>query len=236
MNITKIILTSLLAISVLCAMKQDMEQELLDAVRSRNLECAQLLINQQANVNAQNQYNFTPIMCAAYNGYTDMVQFFIDNRADVDAQSSPGETPLAYAARDGYTDIVKLLIDNQTNVNAQTEFGWTPLMRAARDGYTDIARALLHARADLSLKTISGDTAPDLAIRYNKIEIIKMIQQEPRVREETDKLRETALVLCAIRTHEPSSILSAMPNELLFLTLEHMAPDGLKRLLKQDQE
>jgi hypothetical protein len=220
-------------------MKQDMGQELLDAVRSRNLECAQLLINQQANVNAQNQYNFTPLMCAAYNGYTDMVQFLIDNRADVDAQSIPGETPLAYAARDGYTDIVKLLIDNQTNVNVQTEFGWTSLMRAVFYGHTDVVKVLLAAQADLYMQTKQGVTALDLAQRYNLTEIIKIIGQELERRrleeeEETAQFRTTALVLCAIRTHEPSSVWCVIPNELLFLILEQIVPDGYKRLLKQN--
>jgi ankyrin repeat protein len=109
-------------------------------------------------------------------------------------------------------------------------------MRVVNSDCKDMVRFLLYARADLTLKTRFGDTALDLAQMYNLTEIAQMIEQEARVREETARLRKTAQTLCAIRAHEPTSIWCVIPNELLFLMLEYMAPDGFKRLLKQDQE
>jgi ankyrin repeat protein len=205
MNIPKIILTSLLATSVLDAMEQD----LFEYVKS---------------------------------GYVVRVRHLIEQHANVNAHDRDGLTALMHAAFFGRAEIAQLLIDSQADVNAgRGEIGWTALMSATSDGgYPDMVSVLLNAQADPTLQTRSGVTALKRAKAWHNQEIIKMIQEsivreEMKVLEEAKRLREMVCILCAIRAFEHSSFLSLIPNELLFLILEQIAPDGLKRLLKRDQ-
>jgi ankyrin repeat protein len=233
MNIPKIMLTTLLATSVLCAMNH---QHLSYAVQSGNLALVQHLIEQRADINAPgSHYNGAPLSTAACYGYTDIAQLLIDKQADVNAQSDYcGLTALIHAASHGHTHIAQLLIASQANVNAQSDNRSTALSSAACFGRIDITKALIHAQADLSIEDRSGNTAFQLAKQHNRITIVQMIAQEYLVRKETMRLLETALALCVIRAHEPTSVLSLIPNELLLLILEQIAPDGFKRLLKRN--
>lgn len=173
---------------------------------------------------------------AVKSGNLELIQRLIEQHADVNAQNTDARTPLIHVACYGHTHIAQLLIASQADVNAQSHCGWTPLSRAVYHRYADMVRALLHARSDLTLKTTSGYTALQIAQNGHRPEITQMIEQEARILNEGAQLRTTALALCAIRAHESTSILSVIPNELLFLILEQMAPEGCKRLLKQDQE
>jgi ankyrin repeat protein len=235
MNITKIIFTTLLTMSELSAMQQD----LFDAAKSGNFELTQQLIEQRADINAQDPDDLTPLMYAASYGHMRIAELLIEHNAPVNPQDTDTDvwTPLMEAASSGHTDIAELLIKKQANVNAQEHYGWTPLMSAVLKDHTNMVRAILHARADLYVQNEAKDTARAIAYDYNKTEIIKMIEQEScrRLQEEV-QLRTTAQTLCAIRTHEPSSILSLIPNELLFLILGHISPYGFERLLPQNHD
>jgi hypothetical protein len=177
------------------------------------------------------------LLDAAISGELKIVQQLIAKQADVNGRDYLCLTILMHAAYNGHAKIAHLLIASQADVNAQDRRNsYTPLIYAASHGHTNTVRALLDAQADLSMQDKWGRTALFIAQKYNKTEIIEIIKQESRVHEETAQLRETALVLCAIRAFEHNFILSLIPNELLFLILEQLAPDGYKRLLPQNQE
>jgi replicative DNA helicase len=230
MNTKKALLTVLLSTSALYAM----EQQLPDALRSGNLGLAQQLIEQRADVNVSGRYNYTPLMLAVLYGDTRMAGLLIDNQANVNAQRhNSNETPLMLALHGDNEAIVKLLLAAQADINAKDNDSRTPLMEAARGHYAGIVRILLDAKSDLFLQDKRGKTALEIAQTYNRTEIAQMIQQESIMREEIPQLIVAAQTLCAIRTHEPSSILSLIPNELLFLILGHISPDGFQRLLSQ---
>jgi multidrug efflux pump subunit AcrA (membrane-fusion protein) len=230
MNVPKIILTMLLTTSVLCAM----DQQLVDASTSGNVELAQQLIEQQANVNARDGTGyFTPLMYAANGRHTEIAQLLIANQANVNARNYLRFTPLMLAVLQGYTDTAQLLIERQADVNAQDNYGWTPLMHAVNKGYEDTVMALLHAQADLSLQATSGRTALQLAKVCYQIKISKMIKRE--LARQYEAFRFIAQTLCAIRSCK-DAILSAIPNELLFLILGHISPDGFERLLPKNHD
>jgi ankyrin repeat protein len=170
-------------------------------------------------------------------GNLELTQQLIEQDADVNAQDLMCWTTLMHAALNGNTCVAKLLIACQANVNIQNPDGYMPLMIAAMEGRSGTVRALLDAKADLSLQNCSGETALEVAQRYNRIEITKIIAQESRLRlqEEVAQLRTTAHTLCAIGSYE-DTILSVIPNELLFLILGHISPDGFERLLPQNHD
>jgi len=115
-----------------------------------------LLINQGAQVNANDNSGSTPldratqgshtaiadllrtqgantsqdlkgIINAATNGDLASVQAYLDAGVNINARDSNGWTPLHWAASEDYDQIVKLLIDNGAKINVKDDLGDTPL-------------------------------------------------------------------------------------------------------------
>ena len=69
-----------------------------------------------ADVNAQNDYNQTPLHAAAYNGHDEVVKLLIDNGANPNLMDKDGNTPYVAAIR-----AVKLLRNHDTFCLTQSE-------------------------------------------------------------------------------------------------------------------
>ena len=66
------------------------------------------LIQQVADVNAEDSHGLTPLILASDRGYTELAKLLIEKGADVNA-SNDGKTPLMFASSNGCTEIVELL-------------------------------------------------------------------------------------------------------------------------------
>lgn len=110
---------------------------LLFATRQGCLECVRILVENQADMNAQDLEGVNPLISALINGHYDVAGYLIDKGADVNIADKDGRTAL-YAAVDFHTmpaynvampkdldnqlgslDIVQRLIDHKANVNAR---------------------------------------------------------------------------------------------------------------------
>ena len=152
------------------------------AVRTNQLETAELLIAAGANVAAENVYGVSPLSLACVNGNAAMIEALLDAGADVNTRSPEGETALMTAARTGTTAAVRVLLARGAEVD-QTE-GWrgqTALMWAAAEGYAPTVRALIEHGANLDLRlqgmTYQGDvtggfTALLYAIRQGQLDVV----------------------------------------------------------------
>lgn len=91
-------------------------------------------IKNGADVNAKDDYGYTPLMEASWNSKnSDIIDVFIKHGADVEARDdSGGMTPLMFGARwNKNPDVINVLIKHGADVNAQDKNGMTPLMHAA---------------------------------------------------------------------------------------------------------
>jgi cytohesin len=128
-----------------------------------NIKAVRQHLADGADVNATHGYwTTTPLHCAAYGGYNEVVELLIENGADVNAKivnakienakienakienanDVNGMTPLHEAAFGGYKEIAELLIAKGADVNAKSRFDGTPLDEAVRMKCTETAELL----------------------------------------------------------------------------------------------
>ena len=135
-----------------------------------NIEAVKQHLADGADVNATHGYwTTTPLHCAAYGGYNEVVELLIENGADVNAKivnakienanDVNGMTPLHEATFGGYKEIAELLIAKGADVNAKSRFDGTPLDEAVRMKCTEIA--------DL-LRKHGGKTGEELKVETKK--------------------------------------------------------------------
>lgn len=125
------------------------------AVRTDDLETADLLIRAGANVAAANRDGVTPMQLAATNGSALMIEKLIKAGANPNAPLSKfKDTALMLAARTGKTDAVKVLFDHGAEVNSvETWGGTTALMWAVSERHLDTAKLLLAHGADVNARS-----------------------------------------------------------------------------------
>jgi uncharacterized protein len=112
---------------------------LLFAARQGCLDCAQVLVEKRADVNAADPAGISPALIAIINGHYDVAGFLLEKGADPNLADETGRTAL-YSAVDFHTmpqdnrpapkvtgnrlnamDLVKLLVEKGANVNAQVK-------------------------------------------------------------------------------------------------------------------
>jgi len=106
-------------------------------------EIVELLIANDADVNAKEIARQTPLHVAAYNGHKEIVELLIDAGADVNAKPTLfGWVPLHNAVRGGQKEVAELLIASDADVNAKDDDGGTPLDLAIKFKNTETADLL----------------------------------------------------------------------------------------------
>src|SRR6516164_2276606 len=125
------------------------------AVEADDLDLADLLIRQGANVSAANRDGATPLLLASVNGKAAMIERLLQAGADPNvALSRYGDTALMLAARTGDTDAIKVLLDHGAQVNKQETWGGTSaLMWAVSERHPAVVKMLLERGADVNARS-----------------------------------------------------------------------------------
>ncbi len=145
---------------------------------NNNLSVVNLLLKEEADVNAQNKGGSTPLHLAAYRDLFNIVKELIDNNAGVNERDSNGNTPLHLAAYRGLFDIVKELIDNNANVNKKNSDGNTPLHLAAYKGHFYVVEELVERGANMEIEAGNGKTPLELARENNASEVVDYLEKK----------------------------------------------------------
>lgn len=113
----------------------------------------------EANINAHDEYHWTPLITALLYSRDDVVTLLIEKKVDVNARDERGETPVMQAVSHGNIDALKKLIDAGADVNAKDNRDETALHDAARNGNIEAIAILATAGADVNVKeNHHGDT------------------------------------------------------------------------------
>ena len=127
----------------------DKNMLLLEACKDGKTENVTMLLEKGADVNAEDDYGITALMCASENGHTEIVSMLLEKGADVNAECDEGRTALMWASVYGHTEIVSMLLEVGADVNAEDDYGITALTNASEDGHTEIVSMLLEKGAEI---------------------------------------------------------------------------------------
>ena len=151
------------------------------ATERGNIEIVKLLIEHDADVNAQDSNGWSPLYIACYNAYEHIVGALIEHGANARIECILGNTPLHAASRNSNINIVQSLLHCGVDISSCNVDGWTSLHRAVASRKIEIVKLLLDNGIDTEMITNSGKTAYELALtmRYYDIAgIIKTYKQQ----------------------------------------------------------
>ena len=130
--------------------------------------------------NVKNEKGNTPLIISASLGDSLSVRNLLAYQADVNQANNEGNTPLIYAARYNHPETILVLfaplpMQDAVNINARNAKGETALYWAALKGYAPVVKILLAYDADKNIATNEGVSALDVAKRYNRQEVLQLM-------------------------------------------------------------
>jgi ankyrin repeat protein len=143
------------------------------AVRHKNDDLVDLLVQAGARLNLRNRYGETAIMLASLHGLEDIVRKLYIKGAEINHE---GWNPLIYAATGGHPRIIQLLLEGGVPINSTSSNGTTALMMAARGGHVEAARVLLKNGADPNLRNEWDKTALQWALSKNHSNVAELLK------------------------------------------------------------
>jgi hypothetical protein len=141
-------LVALLPVQTATPPKQELNDQLFEAVRKGDVAAATAALDRGADVNAKFRYGTTALFKAAERGHAPVVKLLLDRGADVKVKDTfYGATALSWALDGEHVDVVKLILQkDKTDVD-------DVLMTGARGGNAELVKTALE---------IGGATAPTL--------------------------------------------------------------------------
>ncbi|MGC2517788.1 MAG: ankyrin repeat domain-containing protein [Burkholderiales bacterium] len=162
-----------------------MSTELLEAVRTGDVERTRQMLAAGADIQSRDGEGATLLMLAAHAGNLPLVRALIDAGAEVNASDERGWTPLMKAAYNaeldrGFAQVAQALIDAGANVEMPIAYGIRPLMLAAGYGETAVVETLLKAGADVMARNDGGLTALMMVKQKHYVDVINLLHEAER--------------------------------------------------------
>ena len=130
-----------------------------------------------ADVDARDQDNETPLIHAAYSGYTEIVKLLLDKGANTEARDRFGDRSINIATLNGKTEVVKALLEKGANIEARDQFGRTALLLACGMGRKEdpeLLKLLLNNGANVEI-IFNGFTPLMFVADQNNIFAMKLL-------------------------------------------------------------
>nr|XP_033771151.1 cyclin-dependent kinase 4 inhibitor C isoform X2 [Geotrypetes seraphini] len=155
--------------------------ELTSAAARGDQEQVEILLQNNANVNAKNEFGRTALQVMKL-GNTGIARRLLYKGADPNLKDRTGFAVIHDAARAGFLDTVKTLLQFQADVNIEDNEGNLPLHLAAQEGHLGVVEFLVrHTESNVGHINHKGATAHDLAKMYKKEEVVKWMNDNAHV-------------------------------------------------------
>lgn len=134
-----------------------------------------LLIENGADVRAEDEDGNTPLLHACRAGHKELAELLIANGADIKAKDKNNNTLLHFACGQSKWEIVSFLIKSGADVNAENIFGATPLSRAFIGNYYEVAELLIENGAKVNAEYGDGSTPLHLASAKGELKVVELL-------------------------------------------------------------
>ena len=159
------------------------------ACRNGNIEVAQLLLDNKANMNMKTtDENETPITLACQESHLHIIKLLISRGCNINVSGTKGKTGLHYACLNRHAyylqlPIVKTLINNNADLDAKTFHNDTPLLFACLAGHLGIVKLLVSKGCNIFAECNFGGstgTALDAARNAGHKDIVNYLESKMR--------------------------------------------------------
>ena len=138
------------------------------------LDLMRLFISRGADINLPNKNGESPIALAAWRGQMEAVKWLLERGARINAPKRQWSA-LHYAVFAGHKEIANYLMEQGADINALSTNGSSVLMMAIYEGREEMAKLLISKGAATNVKNDWDDGALEWAMRYNHLEIARMV-------------------------------------------------------------
>jgi len=146
----------------------NLQETLLQGIRTGNEEAVRHAIRQGADVNLPDANGYPPLLLAYQLAKFSVARLLLENGADPQRACPKGCTPLMAMTKLGKNDEVEFLLKNKANPNSSDAKGITPLHVAAMRLNIRLIAALMSAGGDPHVENGRGVTPISMARRNGK--------------------------------------------------------------------
>jgi ankyrin repeat protein len=178
------------------------------AATNGHLDCVELLITKDADLNAKIRYDLSGkskakcemplIVWATKHGYTSCVRLLLARGVDVNTMDMYGKTALIHAAKGGFLDCVDLIIAAGAVIDARVyyckPFGWTALMFACKEGHDACVDTLISKGAQVNAKGFHSKTVLMIAAHSGHKNCVELLIEHGADLHAVDKQGWSALM------------------------------------------
>lgn len=163
------------------------------AMRSTDAAVAALLLDSGADKEAVNADGFTPLALACQAANWRLARYMLERKAKIEPDHAEPVLLAAAGAEDD--DIgIRLLHKHKARIDVRGKGQRTALMAAAQAGLPEVTAVLLELGAQINAEDAAGQTAYMLAAQAGEVEILKKLQEAPKLnRQAIDTQGKTAL-------------------------------------------
>lgn len=167
-----------------------------------NLEIAQTLIKNGADLTITDNDGATPLTISCLSGHFEVVKFLLLSGAVIETPNHDLATPISCAAIGGHLRIAQLLLDRGASIEAQDIKERTPLHIAVTGGHLELFRLLLDRGANTNTPDKFGRVPFFTAARNGSFEIVRILHEYgPDINVSTQINQETPIFAAANEGH-----------------------------------
>ena len=156
------------------------------AVFDGDIDEAQRLVANGANINARDSDGLTPLHRAVLYNAEDIFNFLIASGAQLNIPDSGGWTPLHKAIANNNVKIAQILVQAGSSLTSKSKMGLTPLALAVCDDRVEMVQMLIDAGA-LDAQKIHAPgfkkniKSPAMKAIFEQVELEKQQSEQPRM-------------------------------------------------------